>query len=74
LATLLGKKKTLSARMAEDQDKSKVDPKNAMDIKYYDLSEDQRQDFKIQLKEMYDDPIKFSPSIRVNVFRDNLAK
>jgi len=60
--------------MAEDQDKSKVDPKNAMDIKYYDLSEDQRQDFKIQLKEMYDDPIKFSPSIRVNVFRDNLAK
>ena len=60
--------------MAEDQDKSKVDPKNAMDIKYYDLSADQRQDFKIQLKEMYDDPIKFSPSIRVNVFRDNLAK
>ena len=52
LATLLGKKKqsTSVTMTGELGDASKVDPLNAINITYEDLSEEQRQKFKADLK------------------------
>jgi hypothetical protein len=52
LATPLGKKKSLSASIAgEDQDKSKVDSKNIIDAQYDDVPEDKRQAREAYFKE-----------------------
>ena len=55
LATLLGnkkKKQSTSVSMAgENGDASKVDPSNAINVTYGDLSEEQRQKFEADLKQ-----------------------
>ena len=52
LATLLGKKKqsTSVTIIGEIGDASKVDPLNAINVTYEDLSEEQRQKFEADLK------------------------
>ena len=52
LATLLGKKKqsTSVTMTGELGDASKVDPLNAINITYEDLSKEQRQKFEADLK------------------------
>ena len=49
-ATPLGKKKSSSASMVEDQ--SKIDPRNTIDPKYDEIPEDQFQALEIKLKEI----------------------
>ena len=50
MATPLGTKKSTSVNMA-DEDASKIDPKNHVDVKYDDIPEAHCQDFEAQLKQ-----------------------
>jgi len=51
LATLLEKKKSLSAAMADDiVDASKIDPEDINDAEYDDIPEERRKQFEAQLK------------------------
>ena len=51
MATPLGKKKSLSAAMADDiVDESKIDPKDIIDAEYDDIPEECRKQFEVQLK------------------------
>ena len=51
MATPLGKKKPLSAAMADDiVDASKIDPEDIIDVEYNDIPEERRKQFEAQLK------------------------
>ena len=51
LATPLGKKKSLSAAMADDiVDASKIDPEDIIDVEYNDILEERHKQFEAQLK------------------------
>ena len=47
---LFGNSRTSSASMVEDQDKSKINPKNVVGIMYNDIHEEQHQAFEVKLK------------------------